>query len=582
MSEMRIEGIPHYRDLDVSGEAHAAAGRMEDRARAPASRAMFDDLVVPLLGPPPRAVLEVGCGTAALSRRIVRLLPGATVYADKSAGMLAAAREYAEADAEAERSAGGGKLVLGRWDVLDAGSFPFDAGARFGLILSSVMVPYLDDEQTGALVRDLASRLAPGGVLAFVEQDLQTDAVNFPRFDLLRRVHAKDDRNLKKTLALGLRPLLRDAGLELLPRRSFLWTDDPSEPYTCELLGRLADAALEAERITAAEREVGDRPGRARRRRRLLLRARLPPRGRAGSGLGSRSQPAVGRTTTFARRKPTISTSVPASIGAWAGSSSRALHSSPCTKTMPPPEAVIGRRTTPTSPIMPSVPVLTRQRLVRRTVSVIPTAAISASESGTTMKYGEKPNRSPERGGGLDERRARRLAGETLRLHPFSVGGIQDGLQARLHVLDDPDLQGLIRPYGGALQDGLPGPLLVAPVGRREPADECGRVVFGLDPEVSRYVRAERRHRGGRARAGLRRHGGHVARHEDEGPGARGPRPWGHVGDHRRPLGGADGLDHLLGVVQASAGGVELSTTALARNPRPRRSHAPGSAPSAR
>lgn len=254
---MKIEGIPHYRDLDLSGEARAAAGRMEDRARAPASEAMFDALVVPLLEAAPRDVLEVGCGTAALSRRVARLLPGATVYAtDKSEGMLAAAREYAEADAESGAGATvGGRLVLGKWDALDAASFPFDPGLRFGLILSSVVVPYLDDDGTAELVRDLASRLAPGGVLAFIEQDLQTDSVNFPRFDLVRRIHAKDDRDLKTTLTLGLRPLLRAAGLELLPRRSFLWTDDHYGPYTRELLGRLAEAALEAGRITAAEIE---------------------------------------------------------------------------------------------------------------------------------------------------------------------------------------------------------------------------------------------------------------------------------------------------------------------------------------
>lgn len=247
---MRIEGIPHYRDLDLSGEARAAARRMEDRARAPASESMFDELVGPLLDPAPRSVLEVGCGTAALSRRVARLVPGASVYAaDKSEGMLVAAREYAATEPAPE-----GELVLGRWDVVDAAAFPFDPGERFDLILSSVMVPYLDDGQTAALVRDLAARLAPGGTLAFVEQDLQTDALNFPSFDLLRRVFAKDGRNLKKTLALGLYPLLGDAGLEPAPRRSFLWTDDRYLPYTRELLDRLADAALEAGRITAGER----------------------------------------------------------------------------------------------------------------------------------------------------------------------------------------------------------------------------------------------------------------------------------------------------------------------------------------
>jgi SAM-dependent methyltransferase len=249
---VKISGIPNYRDLDVSGESRAAARRMEDRAVAPASQAMFDALVAPLLDPRSRTVLEVGCGTAALSRRIARLLPGSTVHAtDKSEGMLAAAREYAEAD----RSGGGGELVLGRWDVLDPAAFPFEPGDGFDAILSSVMVPYLDDRRTTALVRDLASRLAPDGTLAFVEQDLTTDTVNFPDFDLLRRVYARDERDLKQTVALGLRPLLREAGLDLLPRRSFLWTDDRYLPYTRELLARIADDALGSDRITPAERE---------------------------------------------------------------------------------------------------------------------------------------------------------------------------------------------------------------------------------------------------------------------------------------------------------------------------------------
>ena len=249
---MKISGIPNYRDLDLSGEARAAAKRMEDRATAPASQAMFEELVAPLLdglSEPPHAVLEVGCGTAALSRRVARTLPGAIVYAaDKSEGMLAAAREYAEAE-----GGGGDELVLGRWDVLEPAAFPFDQD-RFDVILSSVMAPYLDDEATVSLVQDLTVQLAPGGTLAFVEHDLTTDTVNFPDFDLLRRVHARDQRDLKTTVALGLRPLLRDAGLSLLPRRSFLWTDDEYLPYTRDLLDRIAADALKDGRITAAER----------------------------------------------------------------------------------------------------------------------------------------------------------------------------------------------------------------------------------------------------------------------------------------------------------------------------------------
>lgn len=154
------------------------------------------------------------------------------------------------------------------------GDFPFER-RTFDLILSSVLAPYLNDEQTAALVNDLASRLAPGGVLAFVEQDL------------LRRVYARDSRDLDATMSLGLRPLLREAGLEPLPRRSFLWTDEEYLTYTRGLLSGLADAALRDGRITPDERgEWGGDAGAPGHERGLLLRARLPPRRRAQESLG--------------------------------------------------------------------------------------------------------------------------------------------------------------------------------------------------------------------------------------------------------------------------------------------------------
>ena len=72
---------------------------------------------------------------------------------------------------------------------------------------------------------------------------------------MLRRVFAKDLRTLKRTLALGLRPVLREAGLQLLPRRSFLWTDEAYGAYTRDLLERFADSASDQGRITPEERD---------------------------------------------------------------------------------------------------------------------------------------------------------------------------------------------------------------------------------------------------------------------------------------------------------------------------------------
>lgn len=240
--------IPDYKNLDLSGEALQAAGRMEARAQEPASREMFEALVTPLLTDQVTSVLEFGCGTAALSRRIARAGARRRVVAsDKSDGMLEAAARLAEAE-------GLGNLRFQRWDVLDESAFPFPI-PQFDLIISSVVAPYLDDDQTAALIGRLAARLSPGGVLAFIEQDLATDTVYYPGPELLRGVLTPDQRNFKRTLALGLRPVMRAQGLRMLPRRSFLWTDDAYGAYTCELLERFADVACERGSIRPDERD---------------------------------------------------------------------------------------------------------------------------------------------------------------------------------------------------------------------------------------------------------------------------------------------------------------------------------------
>jgi SAM-dependent methyltransferase len=243
-----IAPIPDYKNLDLSGEVVQAATRMEARAREAASAEMFQQLVAPLLTPEIRTVFEFGCGTAVLSRRITRQAKQAVVFAsDKSDGMLKAAKSLVDVENLPN-------IRLEKWDVLEEANFPFPS-EQFDLIISSVVVPYLDDSQTIGLIKRLAARLAPGGTLAFVEQDLATDTLNYPKFDLLRRTLAYDQRNMKPTLALGLRPVMREAGLQVLPRRSFLWTDDKYGAYTRDLLERFADTGSDQGRITPEERE---------------------------------------------------------------------------------------------------------------------------------------------------------------------------------------------------------------------------------------------------------------------------------------------------------------------------------------
>jgi SAM-dependent methyltransferase len=243
-----IDPIPDYKNLDISGEALQAANRMEARAREPASEQMFNQLVAPLLSLQVKRVLEFGCGTAALARRIARAIPQADVCAtDKSEGMLRVARLLVDSEKLTN-------IHLAQWDILDEASFPFP-DKNFDLIISSVVIPYFDDAQTAVLIQMMSRLLLPGGTLAFVEQDHFSDTLNYPKFDLLRRIFAKDARNLKRSLALGLRPFLREAGLQTLPRRSFLWTDDSYGAYTRDLLERFADSACDKGSITPEEKD---------------------------------------------------------------------------------------------------------------------------------------------------------------------------------------------------------------------------------------------------------------------------------------------------------------------------------------
>ena len=142
------------------------------------------------------------------------------------------------------------------WDVTDEASFPAgDAG--FDLVISSVMLPYLSDEQTINLVQRLASRLAPGGVLAFIEQDLATVSMAHPEPLLwwkMKRGPVPNEH--KRLIAINLRPVLRDAGLELLPRADHNWRDDNYGPYMRRLQKRTASDLVAAGIYTPGEAEA--------------------------------------------------------------------------------------------------------------------------------------------------------------------------------------------------------------------------------------------------------------------------------------------------------------------------------------
>ena len=107
---------------------------------------------------PAERVLDVACGTAAVSIELARAAPARVVTGiDQSSEMLAAGR------ARVERAGLGGRIELreGR-----AESLPF-ADGEFDALTFTYLLRYVDDP--AATMRELARVVAPGGTIAMLE-----------------------------------------------------------------------------------------------------------------------------------------------------------------------------------------------------------------------------------------------------------------------------------------------------------------------------------------------------------------------------------------------------------------------------
>jgi ubiquinone/menaquinone biosynthesis C-methylase UbiE len=144
------------RDRDVAAFARRAAGYEEgwrgrlhheiaDRAAALALRH----------APEPQRVLDVGCGTGYLLRRLAARLPATTELTGVDAAV---------AMVEAARAASAGSRLSFRAGVAE--HLPF-TGAAFDLVVSTTSFDHWADQQAG--LAECARVLAPGGRLVLVD-----------------------------------------------------------------------------------------------------------------------------------------------------------------------------------------------------------------------------------------------------------------------------------------------------------------------------------------------------------------------------------------------------------------------------
>jgi SAM-dependent methyltransferase len=131
---------------------------LERADRLPYRKDGEDVLVADLAVVLPGRVLDLGCGDGRLSALVLNASPGSTVVAlDMSLPMLAAARARFDGDARVE-------LVDHDFERALPRSGP--CSGPFAAVVSSLAIHHLEDDRKRSLYGEVASLLAPGGIVA--------------------------------------------------------------------------------------------------------------------------------------------------------------------------------------------------------------------------------------------------------------------------------------------------------------------------------------------------------------------------------------------------------------------------------
>jgi SAM-dependent methyltransferase len=210
---------------------------LEMRAGDPRQRGMWEAYLSQIPFPPLAEVLEIGCGTGAVSR-IVAQLPGVAhmLGVDPSPVFIARARALAQEIPNLSFAEGDGRSLSLDGDAFDV--------VVVHQALSHVPQPEL-------LITEAFRVLRPTGWLAVFDGDYATATVATGEFDLLEacvhafRAHFVHDPWIVRRLP----QLLRDAGFEVMATRSHGYVEAPEAAYMLTWIDRGADVMLQAGRI---------------------------------------------------------------------------------------------------------------------------------------------------------------------------------------------------------------------------------------------------------------------------------------------------------------------------------------------
>jgi SAM-dependent methyltransferase len=190
---------------------------------------------------PGKAVLDVGCGFGLESIRLAQLVqPGGRVVGlDHSVAFVE----------EARRRAAAAQIEVA-FDAGDAQALPF-AAASFDVARAERVLVYIADPVKA--LAELRRVTRPGGAIALIEPDFDTNSINLSDRALTRRVlaHECDSGVVNGWLVRDLASMLRHAGFRdvHIDTRIVLFTPDLAFGY----FGQMGRAAAEAGVISAAD-----------------------------------------------------------------------------------------------------------------------------------------------------------------------------------------------------------------------------------------------------------------------------------------------------------------------------------------
>jgi SAM-dependent methyltransferase len=213
------------------------AGVLETRGGDPKHRALRQTFLAQIPFPPAARVLEVGCGTGALTRQLAeRIGNGSVVGVDPAPSLLRRARALSEALPNITYQEGDGRAL------------PLPGGSFDVVVFDSTLCHVPGPERA---IAEAFRVLRPNGWLAVFDGDYATTTVALGDHDPLQRcVDAMMASSVHdRWLVRRLPPLVRESGFDLADFQSHALVEIGSAAYMLTVIERGVDVLLGAGQI---------------------------------------------------------------------------------------------------------------------------------------------------------------------------------------------------------------------------------------------------------------------------------------------------------------------------------------------